>query len=221
MMIEQALHDRLAIVERAFDTERMNIDGPSRGHHAPLHLGNAPVRKQHNQIDIREACEGVDRGAAGIARGRDHDGGALRALFEHMVHQSRDQLHRHVLERQGRAVKQFQQELMRTDLIQRDDGGMTEGGVGVVGHGAQIGVGNFAADKRADHVDRDFPIGPAEKSGDRLRRKLRPGLRHVKTAVAGKPGQHHVAEGQFRGLTPCGNILRHAALQRPFLQSSL
>jgi len=117
-------------------------------------------------------------------------------------------------------VKQFENELMGADLAKRNDGGMPEGGVGVVGHGAQIGVGNFAADKRADHVDRDFPIRPAEKSGDRLRRKLRPGLRHVKTAVAGKPGQHHVAEGQFRGLAPCGNILRHAALQRPFLQSS-
>jgi hypothetical protein len=46
----------------------------------------------------------------------------------------------------------------------------------------------------ADHVDRDFPVGPAEKSGDHFTRDLRPGFGHVEAAVAGKPGQHHVAE---------------------------
>ena len=152
------------------------------------------MRKQHDQIDIVETREGIDRGAAGIARGRDHDGGALRALRQHVVHQPRDQLHRHVLERQGRAVKQLQHELAGTDLVERHHGGMAERGIGLVGHAAEIGVGDFAADKRADHVDRDFPIGPAEKSGDGLRRKLRPGFGHVEAAVAGEPGQHHIAE---------------------------
>ena len=71
---------------------------------------------------------------------------------------------------------------------------MAEGGIGLVGHAAEIGVGNLGPDKRADHIDRDFPIGPAEKSGDDLARELRPHLRHVEAAVAGKPGQHHVAE---------------------------
>ena len=172
------------------------------------------MRKQHDQIDILEALERIDRGAAGIARGSDHDGGALRALGQHVIHQPRDQLHRDVLERQGRAVKQLQHELMRTDLGQRHHRRMAERGIGLVGHAAEIGVGNFAADERADHIDRDFPIGPAEKPGDGFRRKLRPDFRHVEAAVAGKPGQHHVAEAQSGGLPPRRNIPRQTALQR-------
>ena len=116
VMIEQPLHDRLAIVERAFDGERVNVGCARRRHHPPLHVGNPTVRKQHDQIDIVETRKRIDRGAAGIAGGCDHDGGALRALRQHMIHQPRDQLHRHVLERQGRAVKQLQQELIGADL---------------------------------------------------------------------------------------------------------
>ena len=159
------------------------------------------------EIDIVEPGERIDRGAAGIAGGRDHDGGALRALRQHMIHQPRDQLHRDVLERQRRAVKQLQHELIGPDLVERNDGRMAERGVGLVGHAAEIGVGNFAADERPDHLDRDFPIRPAEKSGDGLGRKLRPGFGHVEAAVAGKPGQHHVAETQG-GASPRVEIYR-------------
>ena len=91
-------------------------------------------------------------------------------------------------------MKQLQQELTGTDLVERDHRGMAERGVGLVRHAAEIGVGDFVTDERADHVDRDFPIGPAEEGGDDLRRKLRPGFGHVETAIAGEPGQHHIAE---------------------------
>jgi hypothetical protein len=111
-----------------------------------------------------------------------------------MIHQPRDQLHRHVLERQRGAVKQFQRELIGAHLIERHHRRMAEGGIGLVGHAAEIGVGNLGPDKRADHIDRDFPIGPAEESGDDLGRELRPRFGHVEAAIAGKPGQHHVAE---------------------------
>jgi hypothetical protein len=71
---------------------------------------------------------------------------------------------------------------------------MAEGGVGLIGHAAEIGIGDFAADKRPDNLDRDFPIGPAEQPGDGVGRQLRPSLGHVEAAVAGEPGQHHVAK---------------------------
>ena len=221
VMVEQSLHDRLAVVESAFDCERMNIGGARRRHHPPLHVGDAAVRKQHDQVDIVEARKGIDRGTAGIARGRDHDGGALRALGQHVIHQPRDQLHRDVLERQRRAVEQFEQELIGAELVERDHGGMAKCRVGLIGHAAEVGVGNLAADERPDHIDRDFPIRPAEKSGDGLPRELRPDFRHVKAAVAGKPGQHHVAEAQRRGLAPGRNIPRQTALQRRAFHASL
>jgi hypothetical protein len=94
---------------------------------------------------LSRAGKGVDRGTAGIARGRHHDGGALRALGQHVIHQPRDQLHRHVLEGERRAVKQLQHELVRADLVERHHRGMAEGGVGLIGHAAEIGVGDLAA----------------------------------------------------------------------------
>ncbi len=194
VVVEQPLHERLAIVKRAFDGERVNVGCARRRHHPPLHVGNPAVRKHHDQIDIVETRKRIDRGAAGVAGGCDHDGGALGALRQHIIHQPRDQLHRDVLERQGRAMKQLQHELMGPDLAQWNHRGMAEGGVGLIGHAAEIGVGNLIADKRADHVDRDLPIRPAEKSGDGFHRELRPRFGHVKAAIAREAGQHHVAE---------------------------
>jgi hypothetical protein len=45
-------------------------------------------------------------------------------------------------------------------------------------------------------------------------RELRPDLRHVEAAVAGKPGQHHIAKTQDGSLPPCRNIARQTTLQR-------
>jgi len=104
-------------------------------------------------------------------------------------------------------VEQLQQELIGPDLIERNHRGVAERGVSLVGHAPEIGVGNLIADKRADDIDRDFPIGPAEESRDGFARKLWPDLRHVKAAVAGEPGQHHVAEAKRGGLPP-GRIYR-------------
>ena len=213
-MVEHRLHDRLAIVEGALDRDRMHVGRSRRRHHPPLYIGDAPVREQHDQIDIVETRERIDRRAAGIARRRDHDGGALIALGQHVIHQPRDQLHRDVLERQRRAVKQLQHELIGPDLVERHHRRMAKGRVSLVSHTAEIGVGNLACRERPDHVNRDFPIRPAEKARDGLGRELRPDLGHVEAAVAGKPGQHHIAKTQDGGLPPRRNIARQTTLQR-------
>ena len=43
VMVEQPLHDRLAIVERAFDRDRVDVVVRGRGHHPALHVGDAAV----------------------------------------------------------------------------------------------------------------------------------------------------------------------------------
>jgi hypothetical protein len=172
------------------------------------------VGKQHEQVDIVAAGEGVDGGAAGVAGSGNHDGGALRTLGQHVVHQPRDQLHRHVLECQGRAMKQFEHELVRRGLVERHHGRMAEGGVSLVGHAAEIVIGNLAGHERADHLDGDLPVRPAEQPGDGIRGELRPDLGHIKPAVPGKPGEHHIAESQGRGGAPRRNIRRQHVLQR-------
>ena len=80
MVVEQPFHDRLAVVEGAFDGKCMNIWRGCRRHHAPLHFGDAAVREQYDQINIGAVGECVDRSAAGVARGCDDDRGALASL---------------------------------------------------------------------------------------------------------------------------------------------
>ena len=58
---------RLAIVEGALDGERADIGGARRRHHAPLHIGDAAVRKQHDRVDLVAVAERLDGGAAGVA----------------------------------------------------------------------------------------------------------------------------------------------------------
>jgi len=91
---------------------------------------------------------------------------------------------------------------------------MAEGGIGLVGHAAEIGIGDLAGGEGLDDVDGDFPIGPAKEAGDGIVRELRPDLGHVEAAVAGKPGQHHIAKAQYRSLAPGRNIPRQVTLQR-------
>ena len=109
-MIEHRLHQRLAVVEIAFDRQRVNVVIRRAGHHAPLHIGNAAVRIEHHHIHLFPAAESFDRGAAGIAGGCHDNCRALAALLQHVIHQARHQLHRQILEGERRAVKQFQHE---------------------------------------------------------------------------------------------------------------
>ena len=97
---------------------------------------------------------------------------------------------------------QLQQELIGSDLVERHHRGMAEGGVGLVGHAAEVGIGDFTGGKGLDDVDGDFPIGPAEEACDGVLRELRPDLGHVKAAVAGQPREHDLDEIECRGLAP-------------------
>ena len=124
------------------------------------------MRKQHDEIDLAPAAERLDRGAAGIARGRDHDGAALAARGQHPIHQPRQQLHRQILERQRRAVKQFERERIDAELRERRHGGMAERAVSLAHHAGEVGLGDRIADKARDDVDGDLGIGAAGESGD-------------------------------------------------------
>ena len=213
-MIEHALHERLAIVERAVDGDGADIGRAGRRHHAPLHVGNAAVRKQHHEIDLGAVAKRFDGGAAGIARSGDHDGAALAARGQHMVHQPRQQLHRQVLEGERRPVKQFEHESVRAELRQRRDRGMAELAIGLARHAGEIGLGDGAPDERPDHLDGDFGIGTAGKAGDGPGLEPRPGLRHIEAAVAGEAREHGFGEAKGRGLAP-GRDVMHRRLPRP------
>ena len=108
VMIEHSLHQRLAIVEGAFDRDGVHITVRNGGHHALLHVGDASAREQHHHVDLPASLEGLRRSATRIT-GRGHDNGsALTALMQRVIHETRDQLHRQILEGEGRAVKELE-----------------------------------------------------------------------------------------------------------------
>ena len=90
-------------------------------------------------IDLAAAAERLDRGAAGVAGGRDHDGGALAARRQRVVHQPRQELHRHVLEGERRAVEQLEHERVGAELRERRHRRMAEGAVGLARHAGEVG----------------------------------------------------------------------------------
>ena len=173
------------------------------------------MRKQHDDVDLAAVAERLDGGAAGIAGGGDHDGAALAARGERMVHQPRQKLHRQILERQRRPVKQFEHEGIHAELRQRRDRGMAKIAVGLARHAGEVGFGDGIADERADHLDRDFGIGTAGKAGDRLRLEPRPGLRHIEAAVAGKTREHGLGKAERRGLAPGRNVMQLCSSSQP------
>ncbi len=160
------------------------------------------MREQHHHVHLGAAAEGLDRGAAGVARGGDDDGGALRTLAQHVVHQARHQLHGEVLEGERRSVEQLEHEQARGQLRERRGRRMAEGAVGLLRHAGEIGFRDAGADEGLDHLDRDFGIGLAGKTGDRLGAERGPRLGHIKAAVAGKPGQHDLDKIECGGLAP-------------------
>ncbi len=120
-----------------------------------------PLREQHDEIDLTAIAERLDGGAAGIARGRHHDGPALAARGQHMIHQPRQKLHRQILEGERRPVEQFERKRIHAELRQRRDRGMAKIAVGLARHAGEIGLADRIVGEAPDHLHGDFGIGPA------------------------------------------------------------
>ena len=85
---------------------------------------------QHRDPDLRLAGEGVDRRGPGIARGGADDGHLLAAPRQHLVEHRGQQLHREVLEGQGRPMEQLEQPVVAGEMAQGCGRGMVELGIG-------------------------------------------------------------------------------------------
>ncbi len=99
-------------------------------------------------------------------------------------------------------MEELEHERVRRDLHQRHGRRMTEAAVSLLRHAREVALVERARQERPDHLKRDFGVWPAGKAGDGLRIEPRPRLGHVKTAVAGKPREHHLDKVERRGLTP-------------------
>ena len=95
---------------------------------------------------------------------------AAAALGQDMVHQPRQQLHGDVLEGQRRPVEQLEHPVAGARLDQRRHRRVAEAGIGRLAHGAEVVVGDLAADEGPDHREGDLGVGPARRG-----RRWRPG----------------------------------------------
>ncbi len=165
-----------------------------------------PCGIQHEHVSAASAAERFDRGGAGVAGGRDHDGGALAARGQHMVHQPAEELHRQVLEGERRAVKQLQHELVGAVLRQWRHRRMAKIAIGFARHAGEVLLGNGVAHERPDHLDRHFGIGPAGKILDGAGVEPRPGFGHVEAAVAREPRERDLDKTERRSLAAGGYV---------------
>ena len=171
-----------------------------------------PSGNRTTKIDAIAPSECLDRRTSGIARGRDHDGDALAALFQRMIHQPRQELHGEILEGERGPVEQFEQERIDVELRDRRHRRMAEGAVSLASDAGEVGNRDLVAGERLDHFDRHLGIGPAGKSGDGFGRKSRPGLRQIQSTVAGKACQRHIDEAESRGFAAGRHVLQRRSL---------
>ena len=156
----------LAVVEIAFDRQGVDILG-FRGGHLPLLDGrNAAMREEHEHVGALLPGERVDRGTAGIAGCRGDDRRAFAALGEDVIHQPRQQLHRHVLEGQRRTVEQFQDERVLAGLHDRADGFVAKRAIGLVDDFRECRCIDVITDERRQQSDCELGIGKTAERTD-------------------------------------------------------
>ena len=148
-IVEQRFDDRLAVVERALDRDGVDVRPVDRRHLAALHVGNASVGIEDEDVGLRLAAEGLDRRRAGVAGGRAEDGGARAGAAQRAVHQPAEPLHGEILERQRRPMEQFEQEEIVVELDERGGRRVAESRVGVLGEGRELGGGRCRRRRRA------------------------------------------------------------------------
>ena len=136
---EQRLQQRLAVVERALDREVVDVRRGDRGHLPALDLGDPAVRMEDHDADPLAPGKRLDRGRAGVARGRADDRDRRPAAAQEELEQPAEQLHRDVLEGERRPVEQLEQPFVGPELAERRDRDMIEAGVGRLDQRAKLG----------------------------------------------------------------------------------
>ena len=162
---------------------------------------------EHEDVDRPAVAHRLDRRRTGVAGGRADDRRMLAALAERVIEHQAQELQRHVLEGQGRAVEQLEQvKSAVTQRLQRRHLGGIEGGIGLGDQPAEGHLVERAADEGLHDAEGDLAIGLAFHRGDLGLRELRPLGGQVESAVAGQARQHDLLERQR-----CGAALRALA----------
>ena len=140
---------------------------------------------------------------------------ALAARRQRVIHQTRQKLHRNVLEGERRTVKKLEHERVGAELGQRHHRRMAEGAVGFAHHAGKIGRGDRVAGEQPDQVESHLRIGPAGEARDGGAVKRRPCLWHIEAAVAGKARKHHFGKARACRFSSCRDVAQNDNLFAP------
>ena len=174
------------------------------GHLLALHVADAPMRKQNEQLDVLPAAECLHRRGARVAGGCAQDRGAATGALERPLHEPRQDLHGEVLERGRRAMEQLQQKKIAADLRQRRGVRMAPPRIRIGDEGKKLVMPRIAAHAGRHHESRRRRVMARRKRGQR--RQLRPSSGHIKPAIGRQPSQQDLLETGGRGLSARGDI---------------
>ncbi|MNL03982.1 hypothetical protein D3C87_1245360 [compost metagenome] len=239
VVIRHRLDDVLGVVEHAFDGQVEDVRVLQAEHLRGLERAHLAVRAQHEHADAILAAHRVLGRAAGVAGGCPEDVQLQAGAAQCVLEQVAEQLHRHVLEGQRRAVRQAQQLQRRAALLaQRTQRGNVRrvvartcvavhlGGVGLARQRAQVVGGDVVAEARED-LERQVGVGQLAPGFQFVGRNLRVLLRQVEPAVRRQAAQQDLGErlrhvmaarrlvlherGRLSSVLPCAGASRRTA----------
>ena len=164
-----------------------------------LERGHAAGRGEHEDADVVAAAHRVLGRGAGVARGCAQDGERLAAAGQLVLEELAEQLHRHVLERGGRALGEVRDGELLVELGHRHD-------VRVGELGSAVGLGGEFLDHRWRDVVHEqlhnlgrkgcVPLGGEEVTPGVEKRRLQARIRgrHEQTAVGAQSPKQDVGE---------------------------
>ena len=192
----------LAIVEHAADRDVENVGVGKREHLRGLKRAHFPQGREHEHGDAALAPHRVFCSGTGVAR-RRADNVERRALPpQHVLEQIAEQLHRDILERQRRAVRDAQQIETVVQFSQRGDVFAAEIGLGIgtIDQRLQVGRGNIGEVSRQDRQCQLAVVERAKRI-ELGRREARIAFRHRQPAVRRQSFEQDRRERLWRSVT--------------------
>ncbi len=189
----------------------MDVGRAHRGHLAALDLAHPAFRVEHEDVDPIAPGNRVNCRRAGVARSCADDRQPLIPLRQEFLEQQAEQLQRHVLERQRRAVEQLQQPLALVELDEWRYGLMREAAVGFPAQLEQAFAREAVADERLHYARGKLSIGQAGHRGDFGLGKPRPFARDVEPAIGSQAGERRAFEIERRGASSGRDVIHRGA----------
>ena len=214
-VVEEGLHDPLAVVERPLDRDAMHVGFRHRRHLELLEAARTALREQDEHPHVRLALERRDRGAPGVPACRAEDVQGLAGAPEPVVEEVPEELEGEVLEGEGRPME----ELEEVEIAEWHEGGDFRGveprpgtgpvrgtGVGPIDEGPKVRLRDVVGEAAQD-LEGERRIGEPPPRLE-LPRHVGERLGHQQTAVGRLPGHEGGAERDRRP-RPSGAHVAH------------